>query len=456
MQDARARVRAVVREALAAHPVRRLLQSSWERKRRGHAQDGGGSSCQSDRSCIQQQSFMISDLDNPDTFVHFLVSTPKSTLKLRSSAHSPKYGIGAFYAMPLHFGNSTCSEDSGVMGLRYDSKNLSLGASFVPSLCTAGNKSFPFEDLKNWDCGISYGVGSDSPLSPSLNFSLELLRSTQLVASFYEHQVVQRQVYSVIPTEATKITNYIDFGLELTTRVGKDEPTDDADNSSFQIAANWQANKNLLVKGKLGPSKSSVALAFKSWWKPSFTFSFTVYLWDAFLCAVLPSDNAYFCIIYGELDQKQQMLQMIIRKLLMTSSTPTLKPPATVRTARSGEGGDRRYCGRLVGRQTDELTGGWCCGCAYGRGGRDGATIRADKHHHGRGPCSLHGHGAGGAKRRIPTGAGRLGLHPLPRRQTPARGGASRCLHIIMSDVDVPEQEALLESYRFALEIHHD
>ena len=60
MQDARARVRAVVREALTARPVRRLLQSSWERKRRGHAQDGGGSSCRSDRNCIQQQSFMIS------------------------------------------------------------------------------------------------------------------------------------------------------------------------------------------------------------------------------------------------------------------------------------------------------------------------------------------------------------------------------------------------------------
>jgi hypothetical protein len=31
-------------------------------------------------------------------------------------------------------------------------------------------------------------------------------------------------------------------------RVGKDKPTDDAENSSFQIAANWQANKNFLVK----------------------------------------------------------------------------------------------------------------------------------------------------------------------------------------------------------------
>ncbi|XP_044334725.1 uncharacterized protein [Triticum aestivum] len=74
--------------------------------------------------------------------------------------------------------------------------------------------------------------------------------------------------------DADEIVNYIDFGVELATRVGKDKPTDDADNSSFQIAANWQANKNFLVKGKLGPSKSSVALALKSWWKPMFTFSF--------------------------------------------------------------------------------------------------------------------------------------------------------------------------------------
>lgn len=69
--------------------------------------------------------------------------------------------------------------------------------------------------------------------------------------------------------------------------------------STFQMAASWQANKNFLVKvcyallvaviekirkplliadrfhvqGKLGPLSSSIALAFKSWWKPAFTFS---------------------------------------------------------------------------------------------------------------------------------------------------------------------------------------
>jgi hypothetical protein len=41
----------------------------------------------------------------------------------------------------------------------------------------------PFEDLKNWDYTISYDMGSASPLSPSFNFSLELVRSTQVRCS---------------------------------------------------------------------------------------------------------------------------------------------------------------------------------------------------------------------------------------------------------------------------------
>ncbi|KAF6997797.1 hypothetical protein CFC21_013977 [Triticum aestivum] len=273
-----------------------------------------------------------SDLYNPGTVAHFLVSTAKPTLKL--SVHFPEGGIGSFATIPLQAGNSMLSENNSVIGLRYDSQNLSLGASVVPFLCnmlilpffavpgeepsmvpygawlvgrigglsagaqykplsdwlstpTDGSMNcLPFEDLKNWDYAISYDVGSASPLSPSLNFSLELVRSTQLVASFYQHQVVLREVSPATChvskvkggprfEDADEIVNYIDFGVELATRVGKDKPTDDADNSSFQIAANWQANKNFLVKGKLGPSKSSVALAFKSWWKPMFTFSFT-------------------------------------------------------------------------------------------------------------------------------------------------------------------------------------
>uniref|UniRef100_A0A0E0HIX5 Uncharacterized protein n=1 Tax=Oryza nivara TaxID=4536 RepID=A0A0E0HIX5_ORYNI len=227
----------------------------------------------------------------------------QSMVQLRSCAYYPKYRIGAFGTFPLLKANRDCSEgDYGIMGLRYGSENLSIGASFLPFALSGqvpygawlvgrkGNISagiqykplcesmhpVPLTDLKNWNCAISYGMGSTSPLSPSFNFSLELVRNTQLVASFYQHFVVQRRVMN--PREEEHIigtTNFVDFGLELATSLDKDKAKENASNPSFQVAASWQASKNFLVKGKLGPSKSSMALAMKSWWRPFFTFSFT-------------------------------------------------------------------------------------------------------------------------------------------------------------------------------------
>ncbi|XP_066362962.1 uncharacterized protein [Miscanthus floridulus] len=241
------------------------------------------------------------ELDDPHTFVDLLVSTSNPLLQLRSCAYDPKYRFGAFGTLPLLMGNRVRSDDYGVVGVRYGSENLSVGASFVPiplsgevplgawlvgrkGSLTAGvqykplsgsKHPMPFTELENWNCAISYGVGSTSPLSPSFIFSLELARSTQLTTSFYQHLVVQRRVKNPFEDDqVVGITNYIDFGLELAARVDKDKVSGDG-NSLFQLAASWQANKNFLLKGKLGPSKSSVALAFKSWWRPSFTFSVT-------------------------------------------------------------------------------------------------------------------------------------------------------------------------------------
>lgn len=73
--------------------------------------------------------------------------------------------------------------------------------------------------------------------------------------------------------EIVGITNYIDFGFEMQTRVDDVKPANNIPDSTFQIAASWQANKNFLLKGKVGPLSSSLSMAFKSWWKPSFTFS---------------------------------------------------------------------------------------------------------------------------------------------------------------------------------------
>ncbi|CAL9128496.1 unnamed protein product [Musa textilis] len=243
------------------------------------------------------------DLDDPNTFMDIMVSTNDPMLRLRSCAYYPKYRLGAFGIFPLLKSKRVLPEDYGVMGLRYGSEILSIGSTFMPfplsgdtpvSAWLVGRagrlsigvqykplyeskKPLCFKDLNNWSCSIGYGVGSSSPLCPSYNFSLELARSSQLIASFYQHFVVQRRVKNPFEeSQIAGITNYIDFGFELMSRIDGDKSLGSGDNSSFQLAASWQANKNFLVKGKLGPFGSSVALAFKSWWRPSFTFSITV------------------------------------------------------------------------------------------------------------------------------------------------------------------------------------
>ncbi|XP_047310046.1 uncharacterized protein LOC124913678 [Impatiens glandulifera] len=242
-----------------------------------------------------------SDVQDPNTFMDLFVSNSDPTLLMRSCAYYPKYGFGAFGLFPLLLKKRVSSEDYGVMGLRYGLSNLSIGATLMPfyvgdefprsawliskiGRLTAGVQYEPhfgskdgisrFRNMANWSCAVGYGVGSDSPLSPSFNFSLELAKSSQFIASFYQHVVVQRRVKNPFEEdEIVGITNYIDFGFELQTRIDDVDQTKNIQDSTFQVAASWQANKNFLVKGKLGPLSSSVALAFKSWWKPSFTFS---------------------------------------------------------------------------------------------------------------------------------------------------------------------------------------
>ncbi|KAL6518838.1 hypothetical protein OROHE_017591 [Orobanche hederae] len=265
-----------------------------------------------------------SDVDDPHTFVDLFVSSAEPTLLVRSCAYYPKFGFGAFGIFPVLMKQRLYPDDYGVMGLRYGSSNMSVGAEVFPfavsynistvyadtisefhifgfkylvagdelpktawlvskmGRLTAGVQYEPkfgskdvarYRNLANWSCAIGYGLGSGSPLSPSFNFGLELAKNSQFIASFYQHVVVQRRVKNPLEeNEVVGITNYIDFGFELQTRMD-DKPSNNLHDSTFQVAASWQANKNFLVKGKVGPLSSSLALAFKSWWKPSFTLS---------------------------------------------------------------------------------------------------------------------------------------------------------------------------------------
>ncbi|KAK1404443.1 Beta-galactosidase 9 [Heracleum sosnowskyi] len=241
-----------------------------------------------------------SNVNDLHTFTDLFVSNSDPILRLRSCAYYPKYGFGAFGIFPLLLKNREYSGNQGLMGLRYGSTNLSFGTTFLPLLLgddipksawlirrigrlTAGVQYEPqigakdvekYKDLANWSYAIGYGVGSGSPLSPSFNFCLELAKGSEFIASFYQHVVVQRRVRtSLEEKEAFGITNYIDFGFELKTSIDNDKAKNTIQNSTFQVAASWQVNKNFLLKGKIGPLSSSLALAFKSWWKPAFTFN---------------------------------------------------------------------------------------------------------------------------------------------------------------------------------------
>ncbi|XP_044479078.1 uncharacterized protein LOC123206048 [Mangifera indica] len=241
-----------------------------------------------------------SDVDDPHTFMDLFVSNSDPVLQIRSCLYSPKLGIGAFGIFPALMKKRISTEDYGVMGLRYGSERLSFGATLMPFAvkdelpkCAwliskmgrltvgvqyepqyGGKEDVKLKNLTNWSCAVGYGVGSGSPLSPSFNFGLELAKSSQFIASFYQHVVVQRRVKNPFEeNEIVGITNYIDFGFELQTRVDDAKISNHTPESSFQVAASWQANKNFLLKGKLGPLSSTVSLAFKSWWKPSFTFN---------------------------------------------------------------------------------------------------------------------------------------------------------------------------------------
>ncbi|XP_035830414.1 uncharacterized protein LOC110944617 isoform X4 [Helianthus annuus] len=149
---------------------------------------------------------------------------------------------------------------------------LTVGVQFDPKF--EKKEDARYRNLKNWNYAIRYGLGTGSPLSPSFNFGLELAQNLQFIVSFYQHVVVQRRVKNPLEdNEVVGITNYIDFGFEVQTRIDDEKTSNDIHDSTFRVAASWQANKNILVKTKAGPLGSSFCLAFKSWWKPSFTFS---------------------------------------------------------------------------------------------------------------------------------------------------------------------------------------
>ncbi|KAI5059401.1 hypothetical protein GOP47_0025720 [Adiantum capillus-veneris] len=243
------------------------------------------------------------DINN---FVELNMSTWTQSLKVTTCAFYPSVGLGMFSSWPVLPVSRFRSSKDSALGLRYGSSNISIGTVINPAFrgpsciwfvgkmgkITAGCQCKPrhssttpryawseFEKPPSWSYAVDYGGGKSGPLSPSFNFCLEAQDSSKLIASYYHHLVVQRQVRNPFEgPEVIAITNYIDVGFEFQQSLAesaKDSETVGHETPAMQIGASWQANKNILLKGKLGTTSSAFALLLKSWWDPSFTMSFS-------------------------------------------------------------------------------------------------------------------------------------------------------------------------------------
>lgn len=246
-------------------------------------------------------------------FMELSLSTLTKSLKLQSCAFAPALGLGAFSTFSILPVSRFLSKGENHLGIRYGSSNLSIGTIidsvsedisclwFVGKLgkITAGCQWKPkphqspgeargtrrkyladeFGDPKRWSFAVDYGLGRSGPLNTSYNFCLEVQENSKLIASYYHHLVVQRQVKNPFEgSEVVGITNYLDIGLEFEQSLGESNSSSgkaDSQQSAMRIGASWQANKNILVKAKLGSLSAGVVLLLKSWWQPSFTVSFT-------------------------------------------------------------------------------------------------------------------------------------------------------------------------------------
>ncbi|KAL3162528.1 hypothetical protein ABBQ32_010183 [Trebouxia sp. C0010 RCD-2024] len=255
------------------------------------------------------------DPGEPLTFMDVKVGKQGNVAQARACYFDVANKWGAFGSIPLTAGHSM----SPVFGLRYSSPLVTAGSMLSPTegklhcLWLAGRSngftagvqlrphgplSKPLQYMQSKDMSqmshdiaehLSYAVAY-SPL-PSASYAggkgtftaaVEVQGQKQLVVSFLHHQPVQRLSHNPLEhQDVVGVTNYLDVGLQVVSQLDSPEAGNGSDGSGsslhshaqaaeLQLAAAWQANKNTLIKGRVGTGGVSAALAFKAWWQPSF------------------------------------------------------------------------------------------------------------------------------------------------------------------------------------------
>uniref|UniRef100_A0A383V7V0 Uncharacterized protein n=1 Tax=Tetradesmus obliquus TaxID=3088 RepID=A0A383V7V0_TETOB len=246
-----------------------------------------------------------------------------ATLPLAKHVSGKRAEVGVRYSSPIFTAGAVlqpatnklshlwlCGRHEGMtlgVQLRPDLPVHDLQGGVQQAVAATGNSSSSSSsvaagDVASWLRGVSSVALSYSPEGRtragqhSFTASMEMQEGQNFIISFFQHMAAVRQVFNPLEKDdVIGITNYIDVGIQLhvplsaaaATADGKGAagatPFSSSSRSSsddtlagLRLAASWQVNKNVYLKGRLGGDGVALMAAFKSWFQPSVAFAAAV------------------------------------------------------------------------------------------------------------------------------------------------------------------------------------
>lgn len=253
------------------------------------------------------------DPEDYSTFVDVKASAQAGGVaQARACFFDPSKGFGGWASVPLlrPIGGGSDPKHSAHVGLRYSTDSVTAGAIVSPGSAAleqlwlgakrggfqVGARCLPNRSLTQLQtlggaqqlleqCAqrssytLAYspeGVAA-SPGRGTFTAAVEVQDQRQMIVSFLYHMAIMRSIRNPLESDSTvAITNYLDVGLQVATDVPSSANGDSPPAASAaSLAVAWQVNKNWLAKAKVASDSMAAAVAFKSWWHPSWVVSAT-------------------------------------------------------------------------------------------------------------------------------------------------------------------------------------
>jgi hypothetical protein len=126
----------------------------------------------------------------------------------------------------------------------------------------------------SWAAAYSPPPSASGARAGTFSAAVGLRRGRELTVAFHQHLALTRRVRNPLEKgDVVGITSYLDIGYRLVADLA---PGADAAPGRLDLAAAWQANKNVLLKARLGLDGAAAAVVFRSWNQPSLALGVAV------------------------------------------------------------------------------------------------------------------------------------------------------------------------------------